>query len=78
VVNVNGVTVDGSRNLATTMPVHASQLFSRNVSTLLLSLVKDGQPNIDFNDEIVKGCCLTNNGELVHPQAKALLEASKA
>jgi len=77
-VVTGGVTVDGPRNLASTMPVHASQLFSRNVSTLLLSLVKDGQPNIDFNDEIVKGSCLTNAGELVHPQAKALLEASKA
>ena len=77
-VVTGGVTVDGPRNLASTMPVHASQLFSRNVSTILLSLVKDGQPNIDFNDEIVKGSCLTNAGELVHPQAKALLEASKA
>jgi len=78
VINVNGVTVDGSRNLASTLPIHASQLFSRNVSTLLLSMVKDGQAAIDFSDEIIKGCCLTNNGELVHPQAKALLEASKA
>jgi len=77
-VVTGGVTIDGPRNLASTMPVHASQLFSRNVSTLLLSIVKDGQPNIDFNDEIVKGSCLTNAGELVHPQAKALLEASKA
>src|SRR5213082_3695262 len=77
-VVTGGVTIDGPRNLASTMPVHASQLYSRNVSTLLLSLVKDGQPNIDFNDEIVKGSCLTNSGELVHPQAKALLEASKA
>jgi len=77
-VVTGGVTIDGPRNLASTMPVHASQLYSRNVSTLLLSIVKDGQPNIDFNDEIVKGSCLTNAGELVHPQAKALLEASKA
>ena len=77
-VVTGGVTIDGPRNLASTMPVHASQLFSRNVSTLLLSIVKDGQPNIDFNDEIVKGSCLTNAGELIHPQAKALLEASKA
>ena len=77
-VVLGGVTVDGPRNLASSMPVHASQLFSRNVSTLLLSLVKDGQLNIDFNDEIVKGSCLTNAGELVHPQAKALLEPSKA
>ena len=77
-VVTGGVTIDGPRNLASTMPVHASQLYSRNVSTLLLSIVKDGQPNIDFNDEIVKGSCLTNAGELVHPQAKALLETSKA
>ena len=78
VITVGGVTIDGTRNVASTMPVHASQLFSRNVSTLLLSIVKDGQPNIDFKDEIVKGSCLTYAGELVHPQAKALLEASKA
>ena len=77
-VVIGGVTIDGPRNLASSMPVHASQLYSRNVSTLLLSIVKDGQPNIDFNDEIVKGSCLTNAGELVHPQARALLEASKA
>lgn len=78
VITVNNVTIDGSKNLASSMPVHASQLFSRNVSTLLLSLVKDGQANIDLNDEIVKGALLTNAGEMVHPQAKALLEASKA
>jgi proton-translocating NAD(P)+ transhydrogenase subunit alpha len=77
-VVTGGVTIDGTRNLASTMPVHASQLFSRNVSTLLLSIVKDGQPNIDFNDEVVKGSCLTHGGELVHPRAKELLEASKA
>ena len=78
VITVNDVTIDGTRNVASTMPVHASQLFSRNVSTLLLSLVKDGKANVDLNDEIVKGSLLTNGGELVHPQAKALLEASKA
>ncbi len=78
VITVNGVTIDGTRNVASTMPVHASQLFSRNVSTLLLSLVKDGKANIDLNDEIVKGSLLTNGGELVHPQAKALLETTKA
>lgn len=78
VSTVNGVTIDGTKNVASTMPVHASQLFSRNVSTLLLSLVKDGQAHIDLSDEIVKGSLLTNGGELVHPQAKALLEAAKA
>jgi proton-translocating NAD(P)+ transhydrogenase subunit alpha len=77
-VVIGGVTIDGPKNLASTMPVHASQLFSRNVSALLLSIVKDGRVNLDFTDEVVKGSCLTYAGELVHPQAKALLEASKA
>jgi NAD(P) transhydrogenase subunit alpha len=75
---VNGVTVDGTRNIPSTMPVHASQLFSRNVSALLLALVKDGKLNLDFNDDIVKGACLTHGGEVVHPRAKEVLEASKA
>jgi NAD(P) transhydrogenase subunit alpha len=78
VVTVDGVVIDGTRNLPSTMPVHASQLFSRNVSTLLLSLVRDGQAKLDFTDEVVKGSCLTTGGELIHPRAKELLEASKA
>ncbi len=75
---LNGVTVDGTRNVASTMPVHASQLFSRNVSALLLTLVKDGALKLDLNDDIVKGACLTHAGEIIHPRAKEVLEASKA
>jgi NAD(P) transhydrogenase subunit alpha len=77
VIVLNGVTIDGTRNVAATMPVHASQLYSRNVSNLLLQLVKDGTLHLDMNDDIVKGSCLTHGGELVHPRAKELLEASK-
>ena len=77
VLVLDGVTVDGTRNVASTMPVHASQLFSRNVSALLLALVKDGSLNLDLNDDIVKGACLTHAGEIIHPRAKEILEASK-
>jgi NAD(P) transhydrogenase subunit alpha len=58
------------------MPVHASQLYSKNVSTLLLLLVKDGALKLDFTDEIVKGACVTYNGEIVNPRAKELVEAA--
>jgi NAD(P) transhydrogenase subunit alpha len=58
------------------MPVHASQLYSKNVSTLLLLLVKGGALNLDFNDEIVKGACVTHGGEIVNPRAKELVEAA--
>ena len=76
IIEVGGVTIDGTRNLPSTMPVHASQLYSKNVSTLLLLLVKDGALKLDFTDEIVKGACVTHNGEIVNPRAKELAEAA--
>jgi len=76
IIQVGGVTIDGTRNLPSTMPVHASQLYSKNVSTLLLLLVKDGQLKLDFNDEIVKGACVTHDGAIVNARAKELAEAA--
>ncbi len=76
IIEVGGVTIDGTRNLPSTMPVHASQLYSKNVSTLLLLLVKDGALKLDFNDEIVKGACVTYDGAIVNPRAKELVEAA--
>ncbi|TMD50660.1 MAG: NAD(P) transhydrogenase subunit alpha, partial [Chloroflexi bacterium] len=76
IIQVGGVTIDGTRNLPSTMPVHASQLYSKNVSTLLLLLVKDGALKLDFNDEIVKGACVTHDGAIVNPRAKELVEAA--
>jgi H+-translocating NAD(P) transhydrogenase subunit alpha len=76
IIQVGGVTIDGTRNLPSTMPVHASQLYSKNVSTLLLLLVKDGALKLDFNDEIVKGACVTYDGAIVNARAKELVEAA--
>src|SRR5437868_3467263 len=76
IIQVGGVTIDGTRNLPSTMPVHASQLYSKNVSTLLLLLVKDGTLKLDFNDEIVNGSCVTHDGAIVNPRAKELVEAA--
>jgi NAD(P) transhydrogenase subunit alpha len=76
IIQVGGVTIDGTRNLPSTMPVHASQLYSKNVSTLLLLLVKDGVLKLDFNDEIVKGACVTHDGAIVNARAKELVEAA--
>jgi len=76
IIQVGGVTIDGTRNLPSTMPVHASQLYSKNVSTLLLLLVKDGALKLDFNDEVVKGACVTHDGAIVNARAKEMLEAT--
>lgn len=54
----HGVTIIGPLNLPSTMPLHASQMFSRNVQTLLEYLRKDGKLVLDMQDEIVKAMCL--------------------
>jgi NAD(P) transhydrogenase subunit alpha len=75
-VDVNGVTIIGTRNVPSTMPLHTSQLFARNVANLLLHLVKDGAINLDFSDEITKGSCVTHGGEIVNERAKQAVAAS--
>jgi proton-translocating NAD(P)+ transhydrogenase subunit alpha len=75
-INANGVTIIGQRNVPATMPLHASMLYARNVANLLLHLVKDGAINLDFEDEITKGACVTHAGEIVSERAKQLLAAA--
>ncbi len=72
-VEVGGVTIIGTRNVPSTMPLHASQLYARNVANLLLHLVKDGAINLDFADEITKGACVTHGGEIVNERAKQVV-----
>ncbi len=63
-------------NLPATMPEHSSQLFARNVLALLdLLVAEDGTLKLDFEDEIVAGACVVREGEIVHPGAKAAVEA---
>jgi H+-translocating NAD(P) transhydrogenase subunit alpha len=66
-------------NLPATMAEHSSQLFARNVQSLLeLFVDADGKLQLDFDDEIVKGACIVRDGEIVHPGAKAAVEAAGA
>jgi NAD(P) transhydrogenase subunit alpha len=63
-------------NLPASMAEHSSQLFARNVLALLELVVgEDGALHLDFDDEIVKGACIVREGEIVHPGAKAAVEA---
>src|SRR3954452_6550275 len=71
------VTIVSPLNLPASMPEHASQLYARNIAALLELLVgEDGALHLDFDDEIVAGACVTRGGEIVHPQAKATVEAA--
>jgi len=72
-IESHGVTVIGPFNLPSTMPLHASQLYAKNVLALFDHLVKDGKLNLDMNDEITKGVCITNDGKIVNPAVAKLL-----
>jgi proton-translocating NAD(P)+ transhydrogenase subunit alpha len=78
VVVKHGVTIHGPTNLPATVPVHASQLYARNVTELLGELVKDRALKLDFEDEIVKGACVTHAGAIVNDAVKASLAAKKS
>jgi NAD(P) transhydrogenase subunit alpha len=68
-----GVTIAGYFNLANTVPYHASQMFSRNVTAFLLHLFKDGAINLDVGDEITRETLVTRGREVVHGPVRELL-----
>jgi NAD(P) transhydrogenase subunit alpha len=63
IVERSGVTLVGPTNLASTMPYHASTLYSRNVQALLLHLAPEGEPTLDWSDEITSGACVAGKKE---------------
>ena len=67
VVTENGVTVIGAGNLPSTMPAAASAMYARNVSALLLYLVKEGSLAVDLSDDLQRGVVITYEGQVVHP-----------
>lgn len=70
VVLHNGVFVHAPTNLAAAIPVHASQLFSRNVTAFCNLLAKNGALNLDFSDHILNGSCIVHQGEIRNERIK--------
>src|SRR5436305_1752747 len=75
----NGVTIIGPLNMPSTVPLHSSQLYSRNLTSFLALIVDKGALKIDMSDEILKGACVAFQGGSVHPKVAAALgqEVSK-
>ena len=69
-----GVTIIGPRNLPSSMPTHASLMYSRNMSNFINHLVKDGEVAINMDDEITKHCLITHEGKVVHEAAAAAMQ----
>jgi NAD(P) transhydrogenase subunit alpha len=73
VVTPNSVTIIAPDNLPASMPAGASAFYARNISALLLGMVKDGALNLDFEDEVTKSTVITNDGVVVSDAVNNLL-----
>jgi proton-translocating NAD(P)+ transhydrogenase subunit alpha len=73
VVTPNGVTIIAPDNLPASMPAGASAFYARNISALLLGMVKDGALNLDFEDEVTKSTVITHDGAVVSDAVNKLL-----
>ncbi|NOZ08097.1 MAG: Re/Si-specific NAD(P)(+) transhydrogenase subunit alpha [FCB group bacterium] len=73
VIRRNGVTIDGTLNIPGSMPVHASQLYAKNVSAFVTYLCPEGKLNLNFEDEIISGAMFTHNGEVTHAATQKAL-----
>jgi len=72
-VHVHGVTVMGPLNLPSTVPYHASQMFSKNLIAFFQNMVKNGAVDINADDEIIRDTMITKGGEVVSPRVKELM-----
>jgi H+-translocating NAD(P) transhydrogenase subunit alpha len=76
VVAKDGVTIDGTLNLPSQMPFHASLLYGNNVVNLLKHLAPEGNLNLDFEDEITAGAVVTHDGQIVNERVKEAIGAT--
>jgi H+-translocating NAD(P) transhydrogenase subunit alpha len=66
----HGISIIGGINLASGLPYHASQMYARNVTAFLLHMLKEGKPQLDIDDEIIRETLLTRGGELVNQRVR--------
>jgi NAD(P) transhydrogenase subunit alpha len=76
-VNHNGVIIDGPLNLASRAALHASEMYARNIMNLIGLMIEDGDIKLNREDEVIEGCLLTHDGELVHEMAAKQINAAK-
>ncbi|HEY9504793.1 MAG TPA: Re/Si-specific NAD(P)(+) transhydrogenase subunit alpha [Gemmatimonadales bacterium] len=75
---VDGVTILAPLNLPATLPLHASLLFSRNLTAFVLAFTKDKAFRLDFNDDIQQGAVITHEGEVRHARTRDALQRGAA
>ncbi len=75
-VDVGGVTIVGPTHLASRGAIHASEMYARNLFNFLSLMLKDGELAIDWEDDLIQGCCLTHAGEIRHAPTKTRVEGA--
>ncbi len=76
VVTPNGVSVIGTQNLPATTPIHASEMYARNLYNFLELSLADGALSLDWSDELIAKTCLTHAGEIKHEPTRLLVEGA--
>lgn len=69
-VKVHGVAIIGAINLASSVPYHASQMYARNLTAFLTYMVKDGKPQLNMQDEIIRETMITSGGDIVNARVR--------
>lgn len=73
-IQLNGVTIIGDSNLASTMPYDASKMFGKNILNFIkLMIDKDGNLNLNFNDDLITGTCIAHKGEIKNERVKSMV-----
>ena len=73
IITVYNVIIDGTANLPSTMPIHATQLYAKNITSFITYMFKDGELKLDMEDEIISGAMFTHNGKITHEPTKEAL-----
>lgn len=68
----HGVTIIGATNLPATVPIHASQMYAKNMNNFLALIYVNKELKLDLNDEVIKGALVTHKGEIVNPKVKEI------
>ena len=74
VVNHNKVIIDGTSNIPATMPVHASELYAKNIAALITYMTDESKINLNMEDDIISGSTFTHDGKITHEPTKEIIE----
>ena len=73
-VKKHGVSIIGESNLPSLVPTHSSEMYSKNILSLIQHIGKEGKVTLNLDDEIVKGSLISHNGEVINQRVKDLIK----